>query len=356
PSRSRRLRFCSRSFSFCPRHQFVVQVISDFRSGDAHAPTSPSPSPPAKPDRFRARLTGLAEDDHPLDAHENWKAGDGSGRAERPCRWNAGFARGHAGLDPRADGEFVADRVEHHCRAMNDAEHAAVNLRAVAIECNPVDCRDRAVVNAAERRDQCGHAISLAGVLISPRACRMKAPNAASEIGVKIELAVDVEISLSERSSRVAPRIPDGNRALNSQMVIFASRPLHRFTAGCGLIEPRLLRHVNAAVLPISRLPLGKAETFAHIVFASEWIIARKRVDDKALRCARYYADRERTVASAMARTRRQDLLAYNLATEGASDCANVEHRRCLKRVARRRTRRRGFSSAARCRSFSEIL
>src|SRR5262249_2977962 len=157
---------------------------------------------------------------------EDRKSGDGPGRADCPCRSNTELACRHAGLDAFADGEFMANRIEHDCRAMHYAEHAAINLRAVRVERDTLDCGDRAVVDAAEPRDQCGHAISLAGVFISPRAGRMKAQHAASKIVIEFKLAVDVEISFGERSPRLYRFVPDCGCAFDAEMIILAARSL----------------------------------------------------------------------------------------------------------------------------------
>jgi hypothetical protein len=94
-----------------------------------------------------ACCAGLSEDRELLDPIEDREAGNASGRAERPCWSDTKLARRHTGLDALADGEFCPDWIEHDGGAMHDTEHPPAELAAVAIECDPVDCGYRAVVD-----------------------------------------------------------------------------------------------------------------------------------------------------------------------------------------------------------------
>src|SRR5262252_2102002 len=90
---------CSREFSLCCCHYFVVQIVADFRHDDAHAPASPVPSVSTEANCVLACCAGLSEDRELLDPIEDRKTGNASGRAERPCWSNTKLARRHTGLD-----------------------------------------------------------------------------------------------------------------------------------------------------------------------------------------------------------------------------------------------------------------
>src|SRR6516225_1582977 len=278
-----------------------------------------------------ACFAGLAEDVQCLDALQDGKAGNASGRAKGPGRAaNAELACRHAGLETLADGEFRPNRVEHDGSAMHDAEHPPADFGAVTVECDPVDCCDRPVVDRAECRDQRRHAIGLAGAFISPRTSRVKSQNAASEIVAEPEFAMHVEVSLSERSPRVPSLIPDCNRALDTNLIVLTARPLRCFAVDrCpfGLLP---LRRVDAPVLLVAWFPLGEAEPLPDMVLADDRIVARERMNYKTARRCWLDADRKRTIEPAMAGTGRQDLAARNFATQCASNRAKIRrgHRR----------------------------
>jgi len=52
----------------------------------------------------------------------------------------------------------------------------------------------------------------------------MKSQNAAGEIVVEPELAMQVEVSLGERSSRIAPLFPDRNGTLDADVIVLCTR------------------------------------------------------------------------------------------------------------------------------------
>jgi hypothetical protein len=85
----------------------------------------------------------------------------------------------------------------------------------------------------------------------------MKSQNAAGEIVVEPEFAMQVEVSLGERSPRVPSLIPDCNRALDTDLIVLAARPLRCFAVDRRPVEPCPSRPINAPVLLISRFPLG---------------------------------------------------------------------------------------------------
>jgi hypothetical protein len=65
---------------------------------------------------------------------------------------------------------------------MHDAEHASVGLGYERLERDAVDAGDGIVVDRSEGHDQRRYAIDIAGVLVLPRAGRMKAEYATGEM------------------------------------------------------------------------------------------------------------------------------------------------------------------------------
>ena len=104
----------------------------------------------------------------------------------------------------------------------------------------------------------------------------MKSQNAAGEIVVEPELAMQVEISLGERSSRIAPLFPDRNGTLDADVIVLCARPHHRFSVDRCAVEPRSLRRIDAAVLLVAGLPFREAKLSPDIVLADNWIVARE--------------------------------------------------------------------------------
>src|SRR5262249_19787075 len=95
----------------------------------------------------RARRVVLAEDAQARDAVDERELRDHADRAERPGRRVAGYARREARLDALADVQRVADGVELHGGAVDDAQHAAARLPALGRGRDALDRRDLVVVD-----------------------------------------------------------------------------------------------------------------------------------------------------------------------------------------------------------------
>ena len=103
----------------------------------------------------------------------------------------------------------------------------------------------------------------------------MKSQNAAGEIVVEPEFAMQVEVSLGERSSRIAPLFPDRNGTLDADVIVLCARP-HHFSVDRCAVEPRSLRRIDAAVPFIAGLPFWGAKLSPDVVLADDWIVARE--------------------------------------------------------------------------------
>jgi len=99
--------------------------------------------------------------------------------------------------------------------------------------------------------------------------------------------------SLGQRSPRVLSLFPDRNRALDTDVIVLAPRPLCRFTLDCRSVEPRPSRCIDAPVLLVSRLPFREAELLPDMVFADDRVVASEGVDNEAIRRARLNTDRK---------------------------------------------------------------
>ena len=160
--------------------------------------------------------------------------------------------------------------------ALHEAKHPAADLGTGGVESNALDGRDCSVVDRAEHRDQRRNAIGPATVLVPPGTGRMKSEHGIGEIIVELQLAMDVKISLGERSSRIDPLVPDRHCALDTDVIVLVARPLCRFTLDCRAVEPRPSRCIDAPVLLVSGLPFREAELLPDMVFADDRVVARE--------------------------------------------------------------------------------
>src|SRR4029453_11763713 len=109
-------------------HQHVVEVHSLRRTGDAHAPTFPLPSPCAV---TRSRLAGgvaISEHDHIAHIFRKTETPESGSRERRPRRISGRLHGGDAGLDALTDHQHIARVGEAHCTAAAWTEHHPLRL------------------------------------------------------------------------------------------------------------------------------------------------------------------------------------------------------------------------------------